>query len=293
MPDQLPPPPVPPECDLRDFLFMPLDVVLLRDSSFSKRTTGDEFRAGVMLWCAAWHQVPAGSLPDDDSELSALAGYGFALKAWRKVKAGAMQKFEKCSDNRWYHPEICKKAKNSWNEKLRHKWLRECERIKKRNARKNEGEADILAPCFDEWLAQNSQNVPGDKPPLSPGQPPDVPGENALNIRENKYKGESSSLPPAAAAPAEHKKFRGSRLPENWQPNPDDVKYAKDRGLNVSRVAEDFRGYWLAKAKDNTKLDWSLTWQGWCRRESDKAGTKPENKVSASHDPWKTGMLVI
>ena len=30
------------------------------------------FRAGVLLWCAAWHQVPAGSLPDDDVEPQAL-----------------------------------------------------------------------------------------------------------------------------------------------------------------------------------------------------------------------------
>lgn len=73
---QLPEPLTPPDCDLRDFAFMPLDVARLRDSDLAIQIEAEEFRAAVLLWCASWHQVPAASLPDDDKALAALAGYG-------------------------------------------------------------------------------------------------------------------------------------------------------------------------------------------------------------------------
>lgn len=31
----------------------------LRDSDIATKAKGDEFRCAVLLWCAAWHQVPA------------------------------------------------------------------------------------------------------------------------------------------------------------------------------------------------------------------------------------------
>ena len=48
----LPDPLVPAEVDLRDFAFMPLHVVRLRDSGLTAKASGDEFRAAVLLWCA-------------------------------------------------------------------------------------------------------------------------------------------------------------------------------------------------------------------------------------------------
>jgi hypothetical protein len=148
------------------------------------------------------------------------------------------------------------------------------------------------------WLKHQKIDKPSPSkiPPISEGslilsKPREDSKKNAADMDLDLVPGREKEK--EANASSKKNSPKPTRLPQDWQPNPDDVKYAKDRGLNLSRVAEDFRGYWLAKAKDNTKLDWSLTWQGWCRRESDKAGTKPENKVSASHDPWKTGMLVI
>ena len=72
------------EVDLRDFSFMPLDVVRLRDSGLTAKATGDEFRAAVLLWCASWHQTPAASLPNDDQELANLCGYARAMREWAK-----------------------------------------------------------------------------------------------------------------------------------------------------------------------------------------------------------------
>jgi hypothetical protein len=114
MSTDLPDPLVPPEVDLRNFKFMPLEVMRLRDSDMAAQANGEEFKASVLLWCAAWHQVPAGSLPDDDLVLARFSGAG---PAWRKVRAMALRGFVKCSDGRLYHPTVCEKAADSWESK--------------------------------------------------------------------------------------------------------------------------------------------------------------------------------
>lgn len=40
-----PPPPVPEDLDLRDFQYMPLDVLRLRDSDLSTLASGEQFKA--------------------------------------------------------------------------------------------------------------------------------------------------------------------------------------------------------------------------------------------------------
>jgi uncharacterized protein YdaU (DUF1376 family) len=107
-----PDPPVPPECDCRGLPFMPLDVVRLRDSDLAALATGDEFKAAVLLWCAAWGQLPAGSLPDDERILARLAGV--SLAEWRGLSDMAMRGWELCSDGRFYHPVIAEKAAEAW-----------------------------------------------------------------------------------------------------------------------------------------------------------------------------------
>ena len=109
---------VPPECDLRDFAFMPLDVVRLRDSGLTAKASGDEFRAAVLLWCASWHQVPASSLPNDDDELANICGYSRSRKEWQKIRAGALRGWVLCNDGRMYHPAVAGKALEAWVEKL-------------------------------------------------------------------------------------------------------------------------------------------------------------------------------
>lgn len=114
MSEQLPEPLVASEIDLRDFGFMPLDVLRLRDSDLMALATGDEFKAAVALWCVAWHQVPAASLPDDDRLLARYSGAG---PAWRKLREGALRGFVRCSDGRLYHSTIAEKAREAWASK--------------------------------------------------------------------------------------------------------------------------------------------------------------------------------
>jgi len=105
------------DLDLRDFAYMPLDVVRLRDSDLAASSTAEEFRAAVLLWCASWHQIPAGSLPDDDMVLSRLAGFGRVVNEWREHKVGALRNWIKCVDGRLYHPTVSSKANEAWEAK--------------------------------------------------------------------------------------------------------------------------------------------------------------------------------
>lgn len=132
---ELPLPPLSADVDLRDFAFMPLDVVRLRDSDIAALTTGDEFRAAVMLWCAAWHQIPAASIPDDDIVLARLAGYGRVVKEWQKVREGALRGWVKCSDGRLYHPVITEKAVEAWDSKQAYRAKKEADRLRKQQER--------------------------------------------------------------------------------------------------------------------------------------------------------------
>lgn len=115
----LPSPLTPPECDLRDYKFLPLEISRLFGSHFHSHADNDEWRAGVTLWLKSYHQVPAASMPDDDIDLARHAEFGTQVKGWRKVRAMALHGWVKCSDSRLYHPVVAEKALEGWIEKLR------------------------------------------------------------------------------------------------------------------------------------------------------------------------------
>lgn len=102
-PVELPPPPVPSNADLRGFRRMPLDVIALLGSEFWAIASDAEKVAGLSLWCEAWHQQPAGSLPDHERALAKFSGRG-TVQAFNRVRAVAMRGWYKASDGRLYHP---------------------------------------------------------------------------------------------------------------------------------------------------------------------------------------------
>lgn len=140
----LPEPLTPADCDLRDYGFMPLDIVRLFGSRFHAVANDSEWRAGVTLWAKSFHQVPAASIPDDDVELCRLAELGRDLKAWKKVKAVALLGWIKCSDGRLYHPVVAEKANDGFQRKTAQR-----ARAKKANAARwgdGGGDKDESAP---------------------------------------------------------------------------------------------------------------------------------------------------
>jgi len=114
----LPPPLTPPDCDLRDFSRMMLDITRLRQSSFDSIVDDAAWRAGFNLWFSAWHSVPAGSLENTDAALAKAAGLGRDVRTWGAVKADALRGFVECSDGRLYHDTVSEFALEAWIEKL-------------------------------------------------------------------------------------------------------------------------------------------------------------------------------
>lgn len=115
--NELPDPMTPADCDLRDFPFMPLDIARLFNSEFHARANDAEWRAGLTLWLKSFHQVPAGSVPDDDVSLTRLAELGRDVKTWRKVKEVALYGWVRCNDGRLYHPVVVEKVREAWDGK--------------------------------------------------------------------------------------------------------------------------------------------------------------------------------
>lgn len=119
MSDQLPDPLVPTEVDLRDFGFMPLDVRRLLTSE-TWIEAGDKPKVGhavMCLWCEAWHQVPAASLPDNDKVLARLAMCD--ARTWNRIRVEVLSGWVKCSDGLLYHPVVAEKARESWAAKVK------------------------------------------------------------------------------------------------------------------------------------------------------------------------------
>lgn len=126
-----------------------------------------------------------------------------------------------------------------------------------------------------------------------------VSTQGRRKVEDREYREDISSLRSEGASvgaddhqlsPQKPKAPRATRLPADWAPSTADRAYAVEHGIphdRIDRVAEDFRGYWLAKAGSGaTKLDWSLTWQGWCRREAERL---PRGSPQASARPPPRG----
>lgn len=176
-----PEPLTPLDCNLQDFQFMPLDVLRLRDSELASNETPESCWAAVLLWCAAWHQVPAGSIPNDEQWIAKQAGYarrGRIDKEWNDVRPGALRGWVECSDGRLYHPVVAEKARDAWQSKLEQRWRSECGRVKKHNQRHG---TKVVVPDFVTWVSLGCPQgqplpVPGDSAGKSPGHGANVPG---------------------------------------------------------------------------------------------------------------------
>jgi len=142
----LPAPLTHPDCDLRDFPYMPLMVVQFRDSDLAADETPEVCWAAMLIQAASWHQLPAGSIPDDDNWLAKTANYrmrGKTDRAWKQVRQGALHGWMKCNDGRLYHPDVAKKANDAWDSKLKQRYRSECARLAKQ---------DLPRPKYDEWV---------------------------------------------------------------------------------------------------------------------------------------------
>lgn len=114
--------------------------------------TGEEFKAAVCLWCRAWKQVPAGSLPNETKVLAAFSGAGFR---WPKVKDVALRGFILCSDGRLYHKTLCEDVHRAAASKA----LRRERTKAATEARKNKRDEQRDVSDDDERDVEQSSNV--------------------------------------------------------------------------------------------------------------------------------------
>jgi hypothetical protein len=117
---QPPEPFVPPEADLNGYEYMPLYGERLFNSDFNLTVSDRVFRITLRMWWKAWLQVPAASLPSEETSLCKLAGLD-SLAAWRKVRDEAMRNFVLCSDGRYYHSFLAPLACAAWTERVKYR----------------------------------------------------------------------------------------------------------------------------------------------------------------------------
>lgn len=234
---EYPAPPVYPDLDLRDFPYMPLDVVRLRDSEMAVLSSGEEFRAAVMLWCAAWHQVPASSLPNDDRILANLAGFGRDVEAWMRIKEAALHGFALHADGKLYHSVIAEKATEADN---------------KRKAFAERGKAGANARWKDKQSSSDAQALLAD-----------AKGREGKGIEEKGIKKETEE---GANAPQPMRKKRErkveTRISDSFEPN---WEAATRVGLSRGEAQREFQKFKNhAAMKERTVVNWQAAWSNWC-----------------------------
>jgi hypothetical protein len=297
----------PEDCDLQDFPRMMIDIPRLRGSSFDSTLDDSAWRAGVNLWMAAWHQVPAASLENDEAQLAKAAGLGRDVKTWRKVKGEALRGWTACDDGRLYHPTVAEFALEAWIEKLGHRLssgagnakryggtfdpaptyaeitaaadlLRELN-PKSRALSKQHVMKALKAP--DEGDAGTAGGTPGEPPGGSPaGIVPGSQGKGTGKGTGNKREKDEPSLSARGAAARESRgASKGSkRKPETAIPDgfPDTEALAEARSalasagvsLDPETLAKRFRNH--ALAEDRRVRDWSAAWRNWVDIEADR-----------------------
>lgn len=91
----------------------------------------------IRLWCEAFKQDPAGTLPDNDISLAHLAGSGQDVDAWRAERARALYGWSRChvegdegrAQTRLGHRTVAEQAVYAWNRKSGRKLGREAAKL--------------------------------------------------------------------------------------------------------------------------------------------------------------------
>lgn len=195
MADQLPEPLVPADVDLRDFGFMPLEVNrLLRSKAWLKAKRKPELGFYMVnLWVGAWHEVPAGSMPDDDDVLADVAKCDPAK--WDKLREQVLHGWVRCSDGRLYHPVVAEKALEGWKAKQaqrqRTQAAREARLQRQRQGQSGQPTAPVTTP------ATKPVTVSVTEPATE-----NVTGSKGQGERQGQGQGERDSREEAAASAA-------------------------------------------------------------------------------------------
>lgn len=139
---------------------------------------------------------------------------------------------------------------------------------------RDDNASGALATCGQDALSESEAEAETDSEAEKTTAPQAVPADDGLRQPE----ADSGSRQPSPIeasderpAPA-RRSSRGTRLPEDWLPSPDERAFAENLGLNADVVGEEFRDFWIGvPGARGCKLDWPATFRNRCR---DVAGRK-------------------
>jgi len=83
---------------------------------------------------------------------------------------------------------------------------------------------------------------------------------------------------------------KGTRLPVDWEPRPEDIAFGIQRGFSASDLAEltaEFRDYWNGvPGARGRKVDWDGTFRNRIRDSAVKRTTAPKEKTNVVRNYW-------
>ncbi len=198
-----PEPMVSAEVDCTDLDGFMLNVERLMASELVALSSHEVIGAALLLWCRAWKQRPAASLPNDDKVIAAFAR--MPLPRFRKLRDEILRGFVLCSDGRLYHRTLATEAANAYERKVafQRKRQTDAERLRQWRGKKHETPDETRTSTQDETRfvaegqgqgqgqgqsntgvayappvagagASRSDLMPEDRPPADPPPAPDI-----------------------------------------------------------------------------------------------------------------------
>jgi uncharacterized protein YdaU (DUF1376 family) len=175
MNEELPPPLTQSECDCTDLDGFMLNVERLMASELVALSSHETVAAALFLWCRAWKQRPAASLPDDDRVNAAFAR--LPLAKFKRLKSQVLHGFVKCSDGRLYHRVLAGEAANAYQRKLSFQKRRNDDAERLRKWREKRGETRCDAEGQDRESTGQGLHRESDSAPASFAPPDWLPSE--------------------------------------------------------------------------------------------------------------------
>lgn len=253
--------------DLRPLPYMPLHIQRLQKSKAWLRCKRRPEMAFYLmnLWMRAWHEVPAGSIEDDDDVLADAAMC--PPDEWDAIKAEVLRGWDCGDDGRWHHPVVAELATEA-ADKMRAN--------RRRTEKARAAKAEDMSQARDDDAADLSSDSH-----VSVTEA--VTGHEGKG-REEKDSSLRSESPSLRSGEAPQKSARASRLPDDWQPPTEALAWATESHplIDPALETEKFRDFWRAKpGKDGRKLDWLATWRNWIRnaRPSQPARASPQGSL--------------
>ena len=277
--------------------YMPLQIDRLRRSKAWLRCKRNPEIAFYMvnLWMRAWHEIPAGSIEDDDDVLADAAMC--SPEKWEELKDEILQGWER-RDGRVWHSTVTEIATESETKLRRNKRRTEAAREtleQKRHSSVTDASDVPEQPSTDPVTESVAMNSPrGTSVTESVTEAVEPPTTSVTDtVTEHEGKGREGNRREEKEANAS--RARGTRLPADFSLPDEWRQYAASKGLPENRInheAEQFRNHWLADGTARAvKRDWAAAWRTWIGNAITNFGRSPP-AVSADwrDDPIYAGV---